>query len=190
MAFVVGIIILLLLILLGRSKSQPLEPTQYGYQATTLENVNVKSYSEKRLADYFTQNNIKYIYEPDMGYLYLEPDFYLPEFNVYVEFWGLLDADDSYTRYKYEASMRRKMAIYHKKNIKFISIYPKNLDNLDWIFRKKFESVTGEKLPRALKQYQDNGVSIDTDFRTCGSCGMLYDVSNNYKCPQCDSTSV
>ena len=39
------------------------------------------------------------------------------------------------------------MAIYHKNNIKFISIYPKNLDNLDWVFKKKFETVTGIKLP-------------------------------------------
>jgi hypothetical protein len=39
------------------------------------------------------------------------------------------------------------MAIYYRNNIKFISIYPRNLDNLDWIFRKKFRKVTGFEPP-------------------------------------------
>ena len=36
---------------------------------------------------------------------------------------------------------------HHKNGIKFISVYPKNMENLDWVFRKKFETVTGNKLP-------------------------------------------
>jgi hypothetical protein len=40
------------------------------------------------------------------------------------------------------------MARYHELGIKFISIYPDNLKNLDWVFRKKFKQVTGRELPR------------------------------------------
>jgi len=48
---------------------------------------------------------------------------------------------------QYVKNMKRKMAIYHQNNIKFISIYPDNLKNLDWIFRRKIKKVTGFELP-------------------------------------------
>jgi len=71
----------------------------------------------------------------------------LPDYDVYVEYWGLVDAPDRRTRERYIQNMRKKMAIYYRNNIKFVSIYPRNLENLDWIFRKKFEKVTGFELP-------------------------------------------
>jgi len=43
--------------------------------------------------------------------------------------------------------MRWKMAQYHRNNITFISIYPSNLSNLDYYFRKKFREVKGFNLP-------------------------------------------
>jgi hypothetical protein len=39
--------------------------------------------------------------------------------------------------------MKKKMAQYYSNDIKFISIYPDNLSNLDWIFRTKLKKVTG-----------------------------------------------
>ncbi|MFC1802448.1 hypothetical protein ACFL0D_00610 [Thermoproteota archaeon] len=196
MDFIVGLVALVLILKIiydsqKRKKSPNYRPThqkQYGFQVTTLENVNVKSYSEKKLADYFTRNNIKYIYEPGMRYLHADPDFYLPEHDIYVEFWGLLDAKDPVTAYNYEKKMKRKMAIYHKNNIKFISIYPRNLENLDWVFRNKFEKVTGGKLPHNTKRFDRNGFEIDTHYQTCFNCGMKYDTSRFSKCPQCGST--
>ena len=55
---------------------------------------------------------------------------------------------NEYDRSKYTRAMKYKMARYHDLGIKFISIYPDNMKNLDWVFRKKFEKVTGVKLPR------------------------------------------
>jgi hypothetical protein len=128
---------------------------QYGVKSVTLRGENVKSIGEKRIADYFERNNIRYVYEKEargrslfFSYKISNPDFYLPDYDVYVEYWGLLDADDYWTRTNYERSMKRKMAIYHKNNIKFISIYPRNLGNLDWIFRRKFRQATGYELPK------------------------------------------
>jgi hypothetical protein len=99
------------------------------------------------------KNNINYVYEKKarskglfFGYTISSPDFYLPDYDVFVEYWGLVNADDDWTRKRYVRNMKRKMAIYYKNNIKFISIYPHNLNNLDWIFRKKFEKVTGFQL--------------------------------------------
>jgi hypothetical protein len=127
---------------------------QYGVKSVTLRGETVKSIGEKRIADYFESNNIRYVYEKEARTNALifsskisNPDFYLPDYDVYVEYWGLVNADDSYTRNRYVRNMKRKMAIYYQNNIKFISIYPRNLQNLDWIFRKKFEKVTGFELP-------------------------------------------
>jgi hypothetical protein len=127
---------------------------QYGVKSVTLRGETVKSIGEKRIADYFERNNIRYVYEKEARTKALlfsskisNPDFYLPDYDVYVEYWGLVNADDNYTRTRYERSMKRKMAIYHQNNIKFISIYPRNLQNLDWIFRKKFEKAKGFELP-------------------------------------------
>lgn len=127
-----------------------LRPKQeYGVKSVTLRGETVKSIAERRIADYLEKNNIKYVYEhkPRGRFLYGLPDFYLPHYDVYVEYWGLVNADDKRKRKEYERNMRRKMAIYHENNIKFISIYPDNLENLDWIFRTKFKKVTGFELP-------------------------------------------
>jgi hypothetical protein len=45
--------------------------------------------------------------------------------------------------------MKWKMRRYHELGVKFISIYPRNLKNLDWVFRTKFKEVTGRALPKA-----------------------------------------
>ena len=59
----------------------------------TRRGVAVRSGAEKTIADYFTDNYIVYEYEPVlMGGTnhekVMRPDFYLPEYNVYVEYWG------------------------------------------------------------------------------------------------------
>ena len=62
----------------------------------------------------------------------MEPDFYLPEFNVFVEYWGLID-DAKYKKEKYD--FKKKM--YTLNDLDFISLYPKNLKNLDFVFTSK-----------------------------------------------------
>jgi len=138
-------------------------PKKYGIKSVSSKGEEVKSIAEKKITDYFVNHKINYVYEQEAKmpqtlnfirkkklFLFSEgishPDFYLPDYNVYVEYWGLVDAEDSRLRIKYVRSMKWKMAQYHKNNIKFISIYPSNLSNLDWIFRKKFKEVTGFEL--------------------------------------------
>jgi hypothetical protein len=149
--FLLFIVVLILLLIFLRG----LKPKQeYGVESVTLRGETVKSIGERRIADYFEKNNINYVYEQEakgkflfFDYKISSPDFYLPDYDVYVEYWGLVNADDNWTRANYVRNMKRKMAIYYRNNIKFISIYPRNLDNLDWIFRTKFKKVTGFELP-------------------------------------------
>lgn len=75
------------------------------------------------------------------------PDFYLPQYNLYVEYWGLVDVPDWNTRNHYVKSMRWKMAQYRRNGIAFVSIYPSNLSNLDYYFRRKFREAKGFDLP-------------------------------------------
>lgn len=145
-------IVIVLLRLVFSVKSKP--KREYGVKSATVRGEEVKSIAERRIADYFAKNNINYVYERELkgkvlffDYKISSPDFYLPDYDVYVEYWGLVDADDSWTRAQYIKNMKRKMAIYYRNNIKFISIYPDNLKDLDWIFRRKFKKVTGFELP-------------------------------------------
>jgi hypothetical protein len=71
----------------------------------------------------------------------------LPLYDLWIEYWGLLDARDKPTSKRYEKSMRYKMARYHQNRINFISLYPSNLSNLDYQFRKKFRKAKGYDLP-------------------------------------------
>jgi len=130
-------------------------PRQYGKKTTTKLGVEVRSRTEERIADYFDSIGLRYQYEKEIEtgiWIFTEkvscPDFYLPDYDVYVEYWGMLTVDNNYDRSKYTLSMKYKMARYHELGIKFISLYPDNMKNLDWVFRKKFKQVTGVYLPR------------------------------------------
>ncbi len=157
---------------------------QYGTQSTTLTGEHVRSKAEQTIADYLTRQDIAYQYEKTAktnAILLKEkisrPDFFLPDYGVYIEYWGLLHADDSRLRKNYERTMKWKMAQYHKNKIKFISIYPNNLDNLDRIFRAKFREVTGFDLPKKTNDtlrssYCANcGRPVEASSKFCGNCG-------------------
>jgi hypothetical protein len=115
----------------------------------------VRSKAERVIADYFTRHGIPYYYEAmattnDWFIFKAEisrPDFYLPQYNLFVEYWGLVDSHDPGTRDNYIRTMRWKMAQYRSNKIRFISIYPSNLNNLDYNFKRKFREVTGFNLP-------------------------------------------
>ena len=123
---------------------------EYGQICITIAGENVKSKGEKQIADYLHLKGIRYEYEATArtkGWIFHDkiskPDFYLPDYNVYVEYWGLVNAQDYKVKTEYTKIMKWKMAQYHENKIKFISIYPDNLSNLDWIFKSKFRTTTG-----------------------------------------------
>ena len=129
-------------------------PKQYGTPSTTITGQSVRSKAERIIADYLTQQKVIYQYESQArtnGWLIKSrisrPDFYLPQYNLYVEYWGLVDSPDRRTRNNYVRTMRWKMAQYHKNNVPFVSIYPSNLSNLNYYFRRKFREVKGFDLP-------------------------------------------
>ncbi len=118
----------------------------------TLRGVTVRSSAEKTIADYFTDNCIVYEYEPVLRggtnhERVMRPDFYLPEYDVYVEYWGMVGHPDDSKRGEYVEKMRWKMAQYREMNLRVISIEHADLRNFGDVFRGKFEEATGGKFP-------------------------------------------
>ncbi len=152
---------------------------EYGNPSKTLQGEVVRSHAEQQIADYFTKNGIRYVYEWGaqtdaliFKRTFAHPDFYLPDYNVYVEYWGMLG-----TSRQYEKTMKWKMAQYHRNGIKFISLYEKNLENLDWVFRAKFRKVVGVDL-RARSPTESS------QARYCTSCGTPLASPANF-CTKC-----
>lgn len=119
----------------------------HGSEHETLNGELVKSGGERMIADYFFKNKIRYEYEkPATGAanrIISRPDFYLPDYDVYVEYWGMADTQDGKERKEYAKGMEWKMARYRENGIRFVSIYPNEIEKLDSVFAKKLKEVDG-----------------------------------------------
>ena len=102
---------------------------EYGCPSATLKGELVRSYSEKVIADWLFTRGIRYVYEHPVfdsrGRRVGVPDFYLPDFRVYLEYWGLVGADKGY-----EKHMARKMERYLRNGVRVVSLYPGDLHDL------------------------------------------------------------
>ena len=101
----------------------------------------VRSLSEKVIIDYFFDNYIRVVYEKSVPYINekgesatLHPDFYLPDYDLYIEFNGL--NNKSYLKKKDYANK-----IYLEKGLKVEILEPKDIDDVE------------ESLPRILSRY-------------------------------------
>ena len=141
---VTGLVYLVRAVQFGRREA-------YGQPAVTQQGEVVRSDSERVIADYFSRCGIRYVYEaPAMsrwGFRRISrPDFYLPDYGVYVEFWGLVNLTNNFARSRYERSMKWKKAQYHRNGIRLVSVYPSDLNSLDAAFRPKLEQASGMTL--------------------------------------------
>ncbi|MDP6524162.1 MAG: HEAT repeat domain-containing protein [Kiritimatiellia bacterium] len=87
----------------------------------------VQSKGERRIAEWLSRHGIAYRYDTKyriIGEFQIRPDFYLPELDVYIEYWGL-DTP------KYKMSMYKKQTLYQQEGKRLISIYPRDLPGLD-----------------------------------------------------------
>jgi len=113
----------------------------------------VRSQAERQIADYFYANRIKYSYEDQaktsrtaFREKISKPDFYLSDYGAYVEYWGLIDVGDWQTRNRYRDTMKLKMKEYETNEIRFISLFPWHLNDLDMAFKAEFKKVMGKDL--------------------------------------------
>ena len=105
----------------------------------TVNEVAVQSQGERRIGDWLARNGIAYSY--DERYMIardtrIRPDFYLPEFDLYIEYWGM-DTPE------YVRNMQMKRILYQRAAKKLISISWRELDRV--------EQVLAEKLSRYIR---------------------------------------
>ncbi len=95
----------------------------------------VQSRGERRIAEWLSARGIAYRYDDKFqiiqGYA-VRPDFYLPELDVYIEYWGLDTTD-------YRIGMLLKQKLYQQQGKRLISIYPKDLPHLDEVLSRKLQ---------------------------------------------------
>ena len=93
----------------------------------------VQSAGELKIADWLTVRGMKYRYDERIRIIddyAVRPDFYLPEFDVYIEYWGMDTID-------YKIGMLKKLKLYQQQGKKLISLYPEDKNNLDIILKSK-----------------------------------------------------
>jgi len=93
----------------------------------------VQSDGERRIAEFLNKNGIVYRYDERMriidGYA-VRPDFYLPEFDLYIDYWGMNTID-------YKIGMLKKLKLYQQQGKKLVSIYREDKPQIDAVLRKK-----------------------------------------------------
>lgn len=100
---------------------------------TTLSGLKVRTRSEKRIADFLYKQGISFEYEKELlfnGKKYI-PDFYLPEMNLYIEFFGWGHLPD------YQSRVEEKMRIYKNNEIDCIYLFHKGSKNLEEVLKKE-----------------------------------------------------
>ncbi|HUG09932.1 MAG TPA: HEAT repeat domain-containing protein [Opitutaceae bacterium] len=102
----------------------------------------VQSDGERLIADWLSAHSIAYRYDERFRILSghaVRPDFFLPEFGVYIEYWGMDTAD-------YKIGMLKKQQLYQQEGKRVISLYPEDKPRLDSILRSKL-SFFGFSVP-------------------------------------------
>jgi hypothetical protein len=97
----------------------------------------VQSDGERRICEILDPERINYRYDERFrildGYA-IRPDFYLPEFDVYIEYWGMETAD-------YKIGMLKKQKLYQQQGKKLVSLYPKDKPHMRDLLLGKLEKI-------------------------------------------------
>lgn len=95
----------------------------------------VQSDGERMICEILHSAQIQYRYDERFrildGYA-IRPDFYLPEFDVYIEYWGMDTAD-------YKIGMLKKQKLYQQEGKKLISLYPEDKSRLAQVLEEKLK---------------------------------------------------
>jgi hypothetical protein len=108
----------------------------------TLDGTLVQSDGERRIAEWLAAKKITYRYDARLRIIegfQIRPDFYLPEYDVYIEYWGM-DTP------RYKAGMYLKQDLYMHAGKRLISLYPED--------KAKLDEKLGGKLQEMVKPNQ------------------------------------
>lgn len=103
------------------SYTQAPTPTPY----TALDGHKVRSKAELLIDNYLVQKGIEHEYEPRIPQTRLYADWYLPRYNLYLEYYGLLSS------YEYVKKKRLKDKVYRSLGLMHAELYEGDVANLD-----------------------------------------------------------
>ena len=107
----------------------------------------VQSEGEKKIADFLHKHYISFDYDEQItlegkesdkrGHTksWIRPDFYLTEFDIIIEYWGLEGTPD------YDERMQEKKRLYKEAGKRFISIGQNDLKDLDNMLKVKLKRI-------------------------------------------------
>ena len=172
----------------------------------TMKKEQVKSYGEMEIANFLAQNGIRYFYEHPYEsdtrtdeYSQYCPDFYLPDYNIYIEYFGINRQGEvpSYfsgshgmtATQSYQSSMDWKRELHRANNTCMIECFAYEklentlLDNLKVKLEKKgvlLQPMTAEEL---WKQLEAEGPTILDGVVNLFETLINLMKSNNYTIP-------
>ncbi|MFL1706257.1 helicase IV [Campylobacter sp. MOP7] len=126
---VIAILVLILIALLIRlSRKTKIKQTRYKSDSGDM----VKSRAELVIANWLFYRRVKFIYEKKANANQrVISDFYLVDYDVYIEFWGL--ETPAYLKRK-----KKKIKIYKKNRLKLIEMNDDSLRDLNQFFQIEF----------------------------------------------------
>lgn len=166
---------------------------------TTINNETVKSYGEMDIANFLTQNGIQYIYEHPYKvdtrtseYGQYNPDFYLPEYDIYIEYFGINKDGEVPSYFKgvngmtatqsYQASMKWKRETHSTNDTILIECYA--YEKFDGVLLENLKEKLIEKdvklTPKTTKELWEQ-VSADGDSILDGVIELFETVINLIK---------
>jgi len=114
----------------------------------------VQSGGERQIADWLAAHRIAYRYDERFRILSghaVRPDFYLPELDIYIEYWGMDTAD-------YKIGMLKKQQLYQQEGKRVISLYPADKPRLDAVLRAKLALLAHDLSPPSPASHSALGV--------------------------------
>ncbi|MHA1775730.1 MAG: hypothetical protein DRO88_04520 [Promethearchaeia archaeon] len=159
MGFVIVVVILLVIIAnLWQKNRKVLEyQAKYPSRYVCLDGDVVRSISECLVDNFLYRNGIKHKYEDVIvksaahQYKY---DWYLPDINLYLEFFG-------FSGKKYKETMEKKKKFYRVNHLSMMEILPSDLADVNKNLREKFGKYWGK--------------IAHTQERHCPHCGQVLD---------------
>jgi len=126
----------------------------------TLDGTLVQSDGERRIAEWLAAHKIAYRYDARLRLIegfQIRPDFYLPEYDVYIEYWGM-DTP------RYKAGMHLKQDLYMHAGKKLVSLYPDDKMHLDIALGAKLAALV--RMPPAASSGDSfRSATVPSEFR-------------------------
>ena len=136
---------------------------------------NFRSEGERRIAYFLQDNQIKYSYEqgvlvnsPEGQQRIWYPDFYLPEFGAYIEYFGLAG------RRNYDDGVKRKLKAYKEMGHEVISLYP-------WSFSEDWQGYVMSELRQVARKRYETLMTKPYWKNTRPTYGTPNRAANNYQ---------